>query len=58
MIYHQGRETAAAYAAGRALSMIYAGARLVWQAIRSCYGAGLWQAAKPWSRTDPWRRKP
>lgn len=41
-----------------AVSYVYAGARLVWQAINSCFGAGFWQSKKSWSRKDGWRRRP
>lgn len=39
----------------RAISYIYQGSRLVWQAIRSCFGSGFWTNIKPWSNTEGWR---
>ena len=37
-------------------SMIYRGARLVWQAIRSCFGSGVWFKDRPWIGTDMWKK--
>lgn len=34
---------------------IYRGARLVWQAISSCFGSGAWLNDKPWLNTDGWK---
>lgn len=56
MIHYNGKEISAAYIGRRALSAIYAGSRLVWTAISSCFGSGFWRGEKPWSRQDGWRR--
>lgn len=29
--------------------------RIVWQAIRSCFGAGYWLNDKPWLNDDGWK---
>lgn len=34
---------------------VYRGARLVWQAIRSCFGSGAWLGDRPWLGDDPWK---
>ena len=34
---------------------IYRGARLVWEAINSCFGSGAWFNDKPWSNADGWK---
>lgn len=31
------------------------GAVKIWEAISSCFGAGVWRAARPWKRTDKWK---
>lgn len=28
---------------------------LVWQAVRSCFGSGLWISAKPWISEETWK---
>lgn len=37
------------------ISAIYQGARLVWQAVRSCFGAGKWVNDKPWINEESWK---
>lgn len=40
---------------------IYHGAKLVWitvyNAVRSCFGSGVWLGDKPWLETDSWDSK-
>lgn len=35
--------------------MVFHGARLVWQAIRSCFGTGAWLEERPWLNDDAWK---
>lgn len=41
------------------IGAIYKGNQLVWltiyNAVRSCYGAGTWYQDKLWSKDDKWR---
>jgi len=30
---------------------------LVWQAVRSCFGSGVWVSAKPWLGQEKWKNK-
>lgn len=30
-------------------------AKLVWQAVRSCFGSGMWINNKPWLNNEGWR---
>lgn len=34
---------------------VYKGDRLVWQAVRSCFGSGKWVNTKPWINTEAWK---
>lgn len=43
------------YHGNRAISAIYKGVSLVWQGIRSCFGAGYWVAEKPWLDNEAWK---
>ena len=56
MLHAGGKEITGAYIGRLALSAVYAGAKLVWSAVSSCFGSGFWRGDKPWSRTDGWRR--
>lgn len=42
-------------ALGHTITAVYAGARLVWQAVRSCFGSGWWNNGKPWDNTEGWK---
>ena len=37
------------------IAAIYNGAVLIWNMIRSCFGAGYWRNDAPWSNTDGWK---
>jgi hypothetical protein len=39
----------------KAISALYRGATLVWQAVSSCFGGGLWVSKQPWSDKDAWK---
>lgn len=52
---YRKKEISAVTAMGKGITAIYAGARLVWQAVRSCFGAGWWNNAKPWDNTEGWK---
>lgn len=49
------KEISMAYYGSKALSAIYRGAYLLWTAIRSCFGSGIWAGEKPWIGTDKWK---
>ncbi len=54
MIYKEGKELSALYYGSKAISAVYCGARLVWEAVTSCFGSGRWIDMRPWSNTDGW----
>lgn len=55
MIYNNEKETTGVYAERRVITAVYVGARLVWEAIRSCFGSGSWIEDRPWLDDDPWK---
>ena len=55
MIRYGIREVASRYLGRRAVAEVRKGTRLIWQAIRSCFGAGWWRGDKPWIGTDAWK---
>ncbi|WP_270535071.1 MFS transporter [Phocaeicola massiliensis] len=48
------KEVLVIYYGRRAVSAIYKGARLVWMAVRSCFGSGYWDGDKPWDGDEYW----
>lgn len=39
----------------KVIAAVYYGTILIWQAIRSCFGAGYWRGDKPWDGSDAWK---
>lgn len=57
MIYKDGKEITAIFLGGKVISSVYQGTKLVWQAIRSCFGSGFWVNTKPWLSNEGWKNK-
>lgn len=55
MIAINNKQIAAIRLGGKAISMVYKGSALVWQAVRSCFGSGRWIKDKPWLGNEGWR---
>lgn len=51
----QNKDVASVTAYGKVVSAIYTGGKLVWQAVRSCFGAGFWSNNKPWVNKEGWK---
>lgn len=39
----------------KAIVTVYLGARLIWEAISSCFGSGCWLGDRVWKGDDVWR---
>lgn len=55
MIVRNSIELTARYYGTKAITSIYRGAHLIWEAVNSCFGSGYWIKEKAWSNTDSWR---
>lgn len=55
MIRAFGHDIAIIQAKGKIIAAVYRGARLVWQAVRSCFGSGHWIDSKPWIDSEAWK---
>lgn len=55
MITRNSIELSARYYGTKVISAVYLGARLIWEAVNSCFGSGFWIREKAWSNTDSWR---
>ena len=56
MSIHIGNKEITAINVGRkAIVYVYEGLKMVWQAVRSCYGRGYWINDKPWLNDDGWK---
>lgn len=53
-IFIDGKEVTAVNLGKRAIAAVYKGTKLVWEAIRSCFGKGFWANSLPWDNGDKW----
>lgn len=54
-IFIKGKEITGVNFGGRAIAAVYKGTKLVWEAIRSCFGKGFWINEYPWNNLDGWK---
>ena len=55
MIRKGDKEMQVRYHGSRVITAVYKGAKLVWAAVSSCFGSGVWTSCKGWSDTDGWK---
>ncbi len=55
MIVRGGKELSARYYGRKVVGAVYYGARLVWEAIASCFGSGAWINERKWSDEEGWK---
>jgi hypothetical protein len=55
MIYNGTIGVAARYYGAKAITAVYKGAKLVWEAVSSCFGGGMWMRDRAWKDTDGWK---
>lgn len=55
-LHVQGKDITQIFVKNRTISAIYKAGVLVWEAVRSCFGSGMWVLAKPWLGKEAWRR--
>lgn len=55
MIQKGEKELVAMYIGSKAISYVYRGAKLIWQAISSCFGIGYWKNDASWNNNDAWK---
>lgn len=55
MIIKNRKEVADIHHGGKSATALYRGRRLVWEAVKSCFGRGMWINAKGWVNADAWR---
>ena len=55
MIKINNKDITEVYINSKKISVIYKSGRLIWQAIRSCFGSGFWVNEKPWLNEEGWR---
>ena len=54
-IRFENKDIVSVFKENKTVQAIYKGARLVWEAIRSCFGKGYYINAYPWDNEDAWK---
>lgn len=54
-LYAHNKEISSIHAHNKVISAVYKGIYLVWVAVRSCFGAGMWLREKPWLYNEGWK---
>lgn len=54
-IYLKDKEITSVNHGNKAIAAIYKGTKLIWEAIRSCFGKGFWINTHPWNNGDSWK---
>lgn len=55
MIQINRKEITEIYLGSIPISEVYVGNKLVWMAVRSCFGSGVWIEQKPWLDNEKWK---
>lgn len=55
MIFYNTKELTARYLGNKEITAVYKGARLIWEAVKSCFGKGFWYKEKLWNNKDLWK---
>ena len=55
MLHKDGHNIGGIFYSNKIITKVYQGTTLVWQLIKSCFGAGYWIRNNPWKGTDSWR---
>jgi hypothetical protein len=54
-IFKKDKEITSVYYGTRIIAAIYDGAKLVWEAVRSCFGKGFWVNESSWDNDEGWK---
>jgi len=52
---NRNKEVVLVTAEGKEITSIFQGVQLLWEAVRSCFGSGIWVGKKPWIGKEAWR---
>lgn len=55
MIYVKDKKVERVWIGGKPVAMLLTASAKIWEAIHSCFGGGVWRAARPWRGSDKWK---
>jgi hypothetical protein len=53
-LFFKDKEISSVYFGKQVIAAIYKGGKLLWEAVRSCFGKGYWMNEYPWDNEDTW----
>jgi len=53
-MYRNGKEIGSVFRISKSIAVVYHAGKVVWQAIRSCFGRGYWVNDVPWNNDEAW----
>lgn len=48
------KEIVSIFAKNKIIASVYKGSKLIWEAIRSCFGKGFWANEETWNNNEGW----
>lgn len=57
MLHKDGHNIGGIFYDNKIITKVYKGTTLVWQLIKSCFGAGYWISRNSWKGSDSWRNR-
>jgi hypothetical protein len=51
------KEIVSVFQNNKPMQVIYQCGKVIWQAIRSCFGSGIWVNNKPWINDEAWKNE-
>lgn len=55
MIGINGKKIERAFVNGKPVAMLLTATKKIWEAIRSCFGSGVWRESKAWRENEKWK---
>lgn len=50
-----GKEISQWSLGSKPIQFLALGAKMIWEAVRSCFSGGRWEDDKPWNDDDAWK---
>lgn len=54
-LFYNDKKIESVHLGSQAIATIYRGSKLLWEAIRSCFGKGFWNNKYSWNNDDGWK---
>jgi len=55
MLKYNDKEISSIFYKSKSIQTVYHYSKIVWEAVKSCFGRGFWISSKPWVGKDAWK---